>query len=121
MKLKGGTVMDWIINNWYVAVGIVALLIAVGFIVYKFFNLPTDKQIACIKEWLKYAVAIAEKELGSGTGQLKLRYVYNMFVEKFPSISKIIPFETFSTWVDEALVWLEKQLSTNNNISQLIK
>lgn len=113
--------MDWIINNWYLVIGIVTLLIAVGFIVYKFFNLSTDKQIACIKEWLKYAVAIAEKELGSGTGQLKLRYVYNMFVEKFTSVSKIIPFKTFSTWVDEALIWLEKQLSTNNNISQLIK
>lgn len=113
--------MSWLIDNWYVVVGLLAVLVCAGFAIYKFFGLPTEKQIACIKEWLKYAVTVAEKELGSGTGQLKLRYVYDMFVDKFPSVSKIIPFETFSTWVDEALMWLEKQLSNNNNISQYIK
>lgn len=113
--------MSWLIDNWYVVIGLLAVLVCAGFAIYKFFGLPTEKQIACIKEWLKYAVAMAEKELGSGTGQLKLRYVYNMFVDKFPSVSKIIPFETFSTWVDEALVWLENQLGKNNNISQYIK
>lgn len=113
--------MSWLIDNWYVVVGLLAVLVCAGFAIYKFFGLPTEKQIACIKEWLKYAVAMAEKELGSGTGQLKLRYVYDMFVDKFPSVSKIIPFETFSTWVDEALVWLENQLGKNNSISQYIK
>lgn len=113
--------MSWIIDNWYVIVGLLALGFVIGFGIYKFFTLSTDKQIACIKEWLKYAVTMAEKELGSGTGQLKLRYVYDLFIDKFPSISKIIPFETFSTWVDEALLWLEKQLEKNENIKGFIK
>ena len=57
--------------------------------------MPTNEQLKKVKEWLLWAVAEAEKELGSGTGQLKLRYVYDMFIVKFPSLAKIISFETF--------------------------
>lgn len=41
-------------------------------------------------EWLKYAVSMAEKELGKDTGQLKLRRVYDWFIEKFPKLSSEI-------------------------------
>ena len=111
---------EWIIGNWYVVLGIAALLAAAGFFMYRFFKLPRVEQIAKVKEWLKYAVAIAEKELGSGTGELKLRYVYDLFVGKFPAVAKIITFETFSGWVDDALEWLNEQLSSNESISELI-
>ena len=72
-----------------------------------------EERINCIKEWLKYAVVLAEKELGSGTGQLKLRKVYDMAVTKFPQIMLFISFDTFSKWVDEALEWMNKQLTTS--------
>lgn len=112
--------MEWLVDNWYILVGFLALVVAVGVYVYKFFGLPTEKQIENIKEWLKYAVTIAEKELGSGTGQLKLRYVYDLFINKFPAIAKMVTFETFSVWVDEALLWLAKQLAQNPNIQNVI-
>ncbi|MFR6482019.1 MAG: hypothetical protein ACLUPD_10785 [Anaerotignum faecicola] len=41
-----------------------------------------------VKEWLLLAVTEAEKELGSGTGQLKLRYVYDLFLRRFPAVAK---------------------------------
>ena len=69
-----------------------------------------------VKEWLKWAVCFAEQELGSGTGQLKLRMVYDMFVEKFPFIASILPFSIFSKWVDLALEWMREQLEKNENI-----
>ena len=87
---------------------------------YRIMHMTKDEQIANIKEWLKYAVAIAEKELGSGTGELKLRMVYQMAIEKFSWLSKIITFETFSGWVDEALIWLDGELSINEEISNYI-
>jgi hypothetical protein len=62
--------MDFIINYWYVIVGILAVLVVAVFAIYHFFGLPTEKQLVKIKEWLKYAVALAEQELGGGTGQL---------------------------------------------------
>ena len=67
-----------------------------------------------------FAVAEAEKELGSKTGQLKLRYVYDMFVSKFPYLVKFISFEYFSTLVDDVLVKFRKMLETNKAIQQYV-
>ena len=66
------------------------------------------------------AVTEAEAELGSGTGQLKLRAVYEMAVKTFPWVEKFIAFETFSTWVDEALEWMNTQLETNENVKAYV-
>ena len=94
---------------------IVSVIIAIALVcgIIWFIKLPKEKKIANIKEWLKYAVVQAEKELGSGTGQLKLRMVYDMAVNKFPFLVKLIPFNIFSGWVDESLDWMRGQLAEN--------
>ena len=73
------------------------------------------------KEWLKWAVMVAEEELGSGTGQAKLRYVYDMFIEKFPALASVLPFSIFSKWVDLALEWMREQLDKNDAIRTMIQ
>lgn len=113
--------MDWLIDNWYLIVAAGAVIGAAVFAVRKFLGLPTEQKIANFQEWLKWAVAEAERQLGSGTGQLKLRLVYDMAVEKFPWITKIVTFEEFSMWVDEALIWLDKQLESNKAVINMIK
>lgn len=113
--------MNWLIENWYLLVGGVALIVVAGFAVYRFVGLPTKAQVSKIKEWLKYAVTMAEKELGGKTGQLKLRMVYDMFVSKFPSVAKLISFDTFASWVDDALEWMNKQLEANKAIETVVK
>lgn len=80
----------------------------------------SQHQQAMIKEWLLYAVTQAEKELGAGTGQIKLRYVYNMFIEKFPKASKKFSFEKFSILVDEVLKKFEAMLRLNNKIKNYV-
>ena len=94
---------------------IIALIIGaaagIGIIVYLIVN-QKNKVI----EWLKWAVAEAEKLLGGGTGQLKLRKVYDWFCEKFPVISAVLPFKVFSVWVDAALDVMNKWLETNGRI-----
>lgn len=65
------------------------------------------------REWLFWAVIQAEKELGSRTGQLKLRRVYEMFLIRFPKLAAFISFETFSKWVDIALEKMEHLIETN--------
>lgn len=112
--------MEWFLILVHFVAIIAILLVVVAFCI-KFFNMPTQEQISNIKEWLKWAVTQAEKELQGGTGQLKLRMVYDMFVTKFPSIARIIKFETFSAWVDESLEWLKAQLSSNENIKNLVE
>ena len=113
--------MEWLINNWYLIVAAGAVLGAAVFTKRKFLGLPTDQQIENLKEWLKWAVTEAEKELGSGTGQLKLRRVYDLALAKFPWIARLVPFEEFSMWVDEALIWLGKQLESNKAITNMVK
>ena len=74
-----------------------------------------------IKEWLLYAVVEAEKQLGSKTGKIKLRQVYNEFIKAFPVISKLIKFEYFSKLVDLALIEMKKLLNTNINCKDYVE
>lgn len=113
--------MDWLYNNWYLIVIAVIVAIFEGYRIYTFFHQPTEAQVAKVKEWLKFAVSCAEKQYGSGTGALKLRSVYDLFVTRFPVVAKLITFETFSAWVDEALEWMNKAIETNTSIANLIK
>ena len=68
------------------------------------------------KNWLVWAVSEAEKMLGSGTGQLKLRYVYDSAIARFPIFAKLIPFTMFSHMVDMALETMRKMIEENENI-----
>lgn len=95
--------INFIIENWYLIVAALAILTCATFAGYQFFKKSTDEQIKKVREWLLWAVIKAEEELGSGTGPVKLRYVYAMFIAQFPALSKIVSFELFSKLVDEAL------------------
>lgn len=72
------------------------------------------------KNWLVWAVAEAEKMLGGGTGQLKLRYVYDLAVIRFPIVSKVIPFSMFSKLVDAALAVMNDMIVNNTSIAVAI-
>ena len=97
--------------TWY---NVVFVILAAGVIAY---GITAGKA----KEWLKYAVTIAEEQLGSGTGQLKLRFVYDMFMEQFPALASVLPFTIFSKWVDLALEWMREQLDKNENIKMFVE
>ena len=113
-------VVKFLVENWYLLIAGLALAVAACFMLYRFFQLPTKKQIARIKQWLLYAVAEAEKELGSGTGQLKLRQVYDLFVQRFPAVAAVISFDTFSGWVDEALEQMRGMLEQNQDLQKYV-
>lgn len=112
--------MEFLIENWYLIVGFLALCVVVGVAVKTFLDKPTPEQIKNIKEWLLYAVTSAEIQLGGGTGRLKLRTVYDMAIERFTWLS-VIPFETFSEWVDEALVTMREMLAENEHVRAIVE
>lgn len=91
-----------------------ALLLVVAVIVWLVIN---EKQV--LINWLVKAVTEAEKELGSGTGRLKLLYVYEKFLLQFKFVSRFLPFEIFSKLVDEALK-LMADLLKNNRIAEYV-
>lgn len=105
--------MNFIIENWYVILAAACIVAAAIVALVHFFKLPTKEQVTSVKEWLLIAVTEAEKALGGGTGQLKLRQVYDLFVQRFPWIAKVVAFSTFSLWVDEALEQMKNMLAQN--------
>lgn len=112
--------MKWLIDNWTLLVVVAAVLVGVWFILKRIAAGPSEEQLLKVKEWLLFAVVMAEKELGAGTGQLKLRYVYDMFVEKFPALVSIISFELFSRLVDEALEKMRHLLEYNKDLEDYV-
>ena len=110
-----------IIEHWWIL--LIAFIIGwvIGCMVIDFLKMPSTSQLSKVKEWLVWAVAAAERELGSGTGQLKLRYVYSMFTQSWSTLAKIVSFEVFSSWVDEALVRFTRMLQSNKNVSNYVE
>ena len=112
--------MEFIIEHWTTIVGVLIIVVGAIFSIVKFIKNGKAIQLVNIEEWLIYATAIAEKELVGGTGQLKLRYVYDMFVVKFPTLAKIITFEQFSKMVDKALEHMKEMLESNKAVNNYV-
>jgi hypothetical protein len=96
--------VEFICENW--------VLILVSMVIVIVGSSLLIREPKRVREWLIWACAQAEMSLGSGTGALKLRAVYDMFILKFPIFSKIVPFSVFQEWTEDALVafksWLEE-------------
>ena len=110
-----------IIENWVVVIVILCIGVSVGIAFMKFVQLPTNEQMKKVQEWMLIAVVEAEKKLKSGTGQLKLRMVYGMFIDKFPKIANAISFDQFSKMVDEALDIMREMLAINSAVRNYIE
>lgn len=112
--------MEFIVNNWYMILAAVVLLACAIHIVVKFFRQPSGEQVRKVKQWLLIAVIETEKQFGGGTGTVKLRKVYDLFVARWPWMAKVVPFELFSTWVDEALAEMRELLEKNLEIAAYV-
>lgn len=113
--------LEVFVDNWAIFVLLVCTVVGVVISIKNFAEKPSEEQIKSVKEWLLYAVVEAERYFGGGTGQIKLRFVYDMFIDKFPYVATFITFNDFSVAVDEALVKMEKMLETNNAVSTYVK
>lgn len=113
--------MEFVINNWPVIfAGLVAAGAAVVF-VYRFSGQRREQQLAKVREWLLWAVTEAEKDLGGGTGKLKLRQVYDLFVSRFPWLAKVVSFEKFSDLVDDALEEMRDMIKNNEAVKSHVE
>lgn len=112
--------MEFLIENWYIILAAMALGALAVVAVVRFFRLPREKQMENVRQWLLGAVTAAEKELGGGTGKLKLRRVYDLFVTRFPWLAKSVSFEVFSLLVDDALEDMRKMLENNMAVRAIV-
>lgn len=112
--------INFILENWLIILVSVAVCVAAGIAVYHFMKQPKADQLRKVREWLLWAVIQAERALGSGTGQLKLRSVYDLFVVRFPWLAKIVPFDMFAKMVDDALDEMRELLENNEDVAAYI-
>lgn len=109
--MEAALIIDWMqVFVWTVVLTVVICT------VIKFLRMPTDQQIAVIKECLLNWVVQAEAQLGSGTGKVKLSEVYGQFVKAFPILKNAVPFDVFSAWVDESLDQMREMLAQNKDL-----
>ena len=113
--------IETLIDNWYLLILAVAVIALAAYAVYTFIKMPRNEQLSKVQQWLLWAVAQAEKQFGSGTGQLKLRYVYDMFVGRFPALANLITFEAFSLLVDKALEKFNNMLASNKKVEAYVE
>lgn len=119
--------INFVVENWSAILVAMAIILTIVRFVVKYFN-ATDaerdemiqEQIDNMLEWLVGACADAEKDLGGGTGALKLRRVYDWFIVKFAWLATEISFEEFSTYVDQALQQMKVMLENNEAIKAYI-
>ena len=108
--------MRWITENWSLLVVILAALVVAYHYLKRFAGLSSEAQQRKIREVLLFWVIEAEKTFKNGTGALKLRWVYDRFLERFPQFAAVVSFELFSKWVDEVLIQMRHLLETNLNV-----
>ena len=112
--------MKFLIDNWYIILTALAVLAAAGIAVYRYVKLPTPEQLEKVRQWLLKAVTEAERELGGGTGQLKLRTVYDAFLTKFPWLAPVVSFAKLYELVYEALEEMRKMLEKNKAVQAYV-
>lgn len=108
-------------ENIIVGLGIAVIVGAAAIGIYQFCKMTKQKQTEVVLEWLLLAVVKAEKELGSGTGQVKLRYVYDLFIDKFKFLALVISFNQFSGLVDQALDTMKGMIVNNKQVKDYIE
>lgn len=105
--------IEFVLTYWLHS--LIALLFVIGTI---FFVINQKKNI---NEWLLFAVIEAEKGLGSNTGKIKLRQVYDWFLTTFPVFSKFVSFKVFSKLVDNALIEMKRIIANNEYCNAYVK
>lgn len=112
--------MNAMTESGFMFVTMVLLVVAGGYTMYVFIRMSSNRQLEKVSEWLLYAVTAAEQKLGGGTGQIKLRYVYDMFVTRFTWLARVVTFEMFSIMVDDALDKMKMMLENNQAMQELV-
>lgn len=112
--------MSFIIDCWWIIVVLIAAITLAVLAIIKFIQTPTNEQMIMVKNWLLQAVTEAERQFGSKTGSVKLSFCYNAFINAFPKLAMVIPFETFSNLVDEVLEKFRVMLESNVSLKEYV-
>lgn len=120
--------MKWLIENWSLIVAAGAAIAIAVIRVRNYLRMSKAEQEAAIErhkqallqavtEWALKGVTDAEKDLGAGTGKLKVRAAYEKAVEIFgPELVDILTLEQFDALIQKPLDELRKMLESNQGV-----
>ena len=107
-------VLEFIIANWDFILLIIAAVASLVYFVFK-----GNKSV--VMKMLYALVTEAEKQLGSGTGALKLALVIGQVYPKLPAVIKLfITEEILAQWVEDALAAAKEAWAQNKAIAGYI-
>lgn len=108
-------VLTWIVANWDFILLIIAAVASVIFAIFK-----GNKGV--VMKMLYALVTEAEKELGGGTGSLKLASVIEKVYPKLPVVIKtFISEKTLQNWIEAALIAAKEAWAKNIALAQYIE
>lgn len=108
-------ILNFILGNWDSILFILIALTCLGFLYFRGHK-------KCVYTILYSLVTEAERQFGSGTGELKQAYVIKQVYNALPALLKsFISAERLGKWVDDALVTAKKKWAENGNISNYIE
>lgn len=113
--------MDFVLNYGFIIVLLLICISALGIRLFYFAYLPSEEKIENLMNVLYWLVSEAEKDLGSGTGALKLRKVYAACVKELPWVAKLMSFNKFADYVDDALKWMRTEIEKNPKFKAYIE
>lgn len=105
--------IEFITANWDL---LLAAVVVIGTVIYAVVKQEKD----IIFKMLFALITEAERQYGSGTGELKLSSVVSQVYEKLPAALNIIPVATVEKWVEQALVSAKEKWAKNNNVATYI-
>ena len=107
------SLINFIVENWDILLAAAAIIGVTIFAVIK-------QEKAIIFKMLYALVTEAEKQYGSGTGELKLSAVISQLQEKMPTVAGAIPVKTLEKWVEQALTEAKEKWLKNINVASYI-
>lgn len=102
--------MTLLLANWELVLVLIVLMSFAILKVVQFLRTPPKKRQELILLWLVQAVVLAEQKFGSGTGSVKLSYVYKLFIDKYGFLGSLVSQTVFEKLVDKALKTMEDTL-----------
>ena len=107
-------IINFVLANWDFILLIVAALAAMVYAIFK-----GNKSV--VMKMLYAMVTEAEKNMGGGTGSLKLASVIEAIYPKLPAVIKMFVTDAMlKKWVEDALVLAKESWEKNTNIAQYI-
>ena len=108
------SIISFIGAHWDSILIIICAAVALGLLYFK-------GQKAFVYKILYSLVTEAEKQFGSGTGELKQAYVLKQIYNALPSVLKaFISAERLGNWIDDVLISAKKKWAENGNIAGYI-